>query len=180
MSIQDLFPNPRQKSNISLSLLVVTFVVWWFCKQLRTRSRPKMSALTWIKPFDTLILFLKQVFEKVDFQKKSADDNKAWKLAKHANRYLPITMVQACRTNSRPDIWEVVSFKLMLFSATYNLQQTTISNLAAFLEITIKVWYLMRIVCRQTILMKYHTLSFSKNGKRCRKMCRLLQSWFTL
>ena len=38
-------------------------------------------------------------------------------------------------------------------SATYNLQQTTISNFAAFSKITNKACYFMRIVCWQTILM---------------------------
>ena len=42
-------------------------------------------------------------------------------------------------------------------SATYNLQQTTISNFAAILKLSNKA-YFMRIVCWQTILMKYHTL----------------------
>ena len=49
-------------------------------------------------------------------------------------------------------------------SASYNLQQRTISNLAAFSKITNKAWYLMRIVCQQTILMKYHTLFLSPNA----------------
>ena len=34
----------------------------------------------------------------------------------------------------------------------------------------------MRIVCWQTILMKYHTLFFSKNRIDVAKICRLLQS----
>ena len=50
-------------------------------------------------------------------------------------------------------------------SATYNLQQTTISNFAAFSKITTKAWYFMRIVCLQTILMKYHSLFLSKIRK---------------
>ena len=43
----------------------------------------------------------------------------------------------------------------------YNLQQTTISSFAAFSKITNKEYYCMRIVCQQTILMKYHTLFYS-------------------
>ena len=53
-------------------------------------------------------------------------------------------------------------------SATYNLQQTTISNFAAFSKITnnLKAWYFLRTVGWQTILMKYHTLFlFPKFGK---------------
>ena len=43
-------------------------------------------------------------------------------------------------------------------SATYNLQQRTISNFAAFSKITNKACYFMRIV-------KYHTLFLSKIRK---------------
>ena len=48
------------------------------------------------------------------------------------------------------------------------LQQTTISNFAAFSKITNKAWCFMRIVCwqtKQTILMKYHALFLRKSGK---------------
>ena len=38
----------------------------------------------------------------------------------------------------------------------------------------------MRIVCEQTILMKYHTLFFFENWERWRKICHLLQSWLAL
>ena len=38
----------------------------------------------------------------------------------------------------------------------------------------------MRIVCWQTILMKYHTLIFFKNLDNSGKICRLLQSWLAL
>ena len=34
-----------------------------------------------------------------------------------------------------------------------------------FSNLTKQAWYFMRIVCWQTILMKYHTLFFSKNRK---------------
>ena len=45
-----------------------------FCK-VWTQIRPdKMSGLIWIQT-DTLV-FLKEFFEKVDFEKKSADDKK--------------------------------------------------------------------------------------------------------
>ena len=55
---------------------------------------------------------------------------------------------------------------LISLSATYNLQQTTIVNFAAFSKITNKAWYFMRIVCwQQMILMKYHTLFCRKLGK---------------
>ena len=37
-----------------------------------------------------------------------------------------------------------------------------------------------RLVCWQTILMKYHTLFFSKFSGRCSKICSLLQSWIAL
>ena len=35
-----------------------------------------MLGLIWIKLFDSLTLFLKEFFEKVDFKKKSADAKK--------------------------------------------------------------------------------------------------------
>ena len=56
------------------------------------------------------------------------------------------------------------------------MQQTTISNFAAFSKITYKA-YFMRIVCWQTILMEYHTLFFFE---RCCKICNLLQMWLAL
>ena len=43
--------------------------------------------------------------------------------------------------------------------------QATISKFAPFSKITNKAWYFMRIVCWQTILMKYHILFFQKLGK---------------
>ena len=45
----------------------------------------------------------------------------------------------------------------------------TISNFAAFSKITNKAWYFMRIVCCQTIHMKYHTLLLSKIRKNVAK-----------
>ena len=45
---------------------------------------------------------------------------------------------------------------------TYNLQQMTISNFAAFSKITDKAFF-MRILCSQMILMKYYTLFFFEN-----------------
>ena len=61
----------------------------------------------------------------------------------------------------------MTSFRIYInpLSATYNLQQMTILNFAAFSKITNKLWYFMRIVFWQTILMKYHTLFFRKLGK---------------
>ena len=58
-----------------------------------------------------------------------------------------------------------IKFMLNPLSANYYLQQTTISNLAAISKITNKACYFMRIVCWQTILMKYHTLFLSKTRK---------------
>ena len=44
-------------------------------KQVCTQIRPdKMSGLIWIHTVLTLMIFLKEIFEKVDFEKKSADD----------------------------------------------------------------------------------------------------------
>ena len=38
------------------------------CKQFETRSGSKL--------FDTMVVFMKEFFEKVDFEKKSEDDKK--------------------------------------------------------------------------------------------------------
>ena len=59
------------------------------------------------------------------------------------------------------------------------MQQKTFWNFATFSKITNKAWYFMRIVCRQTILKKFHTLFFW-NLERSRKICCLLQSWLAL
>ena len=76
-------------------------------------------------------------------------------------------------------------FALNMWSADYicciylkrqsRLQQTTnFSTSFRIFEKKNKVWYCMRIVCQQTILMKYHALFFFlKNGKIWN--CRLLQ-----
>ena len=37
------------------------------------RASNVLLGLTWIQTLDTLIVFLKEFFEKVDFEKKSAD-----------------------------------------------------------------------------------------------------------
>ena len=46
------------------------------CKQFGPRSGPtELRSWSGSKPFDTLIEFLKEFFEKVNFEKKVADDN---------------------------------------------------------------------------------------------------------
>ena len=72
---------------------------------------------------------------------------------------------QNCKMLSRPPILFLFSILLQIISAAYILQQTTISNFVAFSKITNKAWYFMRIVCWQTILMKYHPLFFSNIKK---------------
>ena len=48
-----------------------------FCKQFRTRSGPtKRQAQSGSKLFDTLMVFLKEFFEKVDFEKKQQTTKK--------------------------------------------------------------------------------------------------------
>ena len=46
------------------------------CKQFGPRSGSKL--------FDILIVFLKDFFQKVNFEKKTADDKKAGKITQHA------------------------------------------------------------------------------------------------
>ena len=49
------------------------------------------------------------------------------------------------------------------------------SNFTSFSKITNKAQYFMRIVCWQTILMKYCALFFFESIERCRKICCLPQ-----
>ena len=54
------------------------------CKQFGTRSEgTKHQAWSGSKLYDTLRVFLKYFYEKLDFQKKLADDKKAWKVTQH-------------------------------------------------------------------------------------------------
>ena len=54
-------------------------------KQFGPRSGP-MNCQAWSgsKLFDILMVFLKEIFQKVNFEKKSADDKKAWKITQYA------------------------------------------------------------------------------------------------
>ena len=56
-----------------------------FCKQFGPRPGPKEHQ-TWScsKLFDILIVFLKEIFQKVDFEKNSADDKRAGKISQGA------------------------------------------------------------------------------------------------
>ena len=67
-------PCPLQNSS-TLFPLVANFVVCWSPLQsIWTQIR----VVIWFKPFDTMIVFLKEFFEKMNFEKKvSADDNKS-------------------------------------------------------------------------------------------------------
>ena len=63
---------------LTLSLLAATFV---FCGYVSTQPGTIFGNRSgWTerqsKPFDTLIVFMKEFFEKVNFEKKAADDNK--------------------------------------------------------------------------------------------------------
>ena len=51
-----------------------------FCKQFGPRSGP-IESRPWSrsKQFDSLIVFMKEFFEKVNFEKKSVNDNKSMK-----------------------------------------------------------------------------------------------------
>ena len=56
-----------------------------FCKQVGPRSAPTQYQ-DWSRSdlFDTQMVFLKEFLEKVDFEKKSADDKNAWKITQGA------------------------------------------------------------------------------------------------
>ena len=67
-----------QRNTITLCLLVPSADT--FCKELGTRSGPtKCWAWSGSKLFDTLMIFLKEFFKNINFEKKSADDKKARK-----------------------------------------------------------------------------------------------------
>ena len=52
-----------------------------FCEQFGPRSGPtKCRAWSGSNLFDTLMVFLKEFFKKLDFEKKSADDQNPWKI----------------------------------------------------------------------------------------------------
>ena len=92
----------------------------------------------------------KNISKKLILKKKSADNKKAWKnypACKAVTLKAPIT------TAADDKFWDIFP----------NFRKN-------------RVWYFMRIVCWQTILMKYHALfvNFEKSGKILN--CRLLQS----
>ena len=53
-------------------LLIILQTVW-------TQIRTNRTSCSESEPLDTMIVFLKGVFENVNFEKKSADDNKSMK-----------------------------------------------------------------------------------------------------
>ena len=54
------------------------------CKQFVPLSEPTESQNKVFTYLLTLIMFVKDVFKKVNFEKKSADDNKSMKITQHA------------------------------------------------------------------------------------------------
>ena len=60
---------------ITFSLLTATDNL---CKQFKTWSGSKL--------FDTLVVFPKEFFEKVNFEKIQQSTTKTWKITKHAKR----------------------------------------------------------------------------------------------
>ena len=68
----------KEYIKLYLCMLVATFVVCWYdnvCKQFRPRSGPtEYRSWSGSKSFDTLIEFLNEFSEKVDFKKISADN----------------------------------------------------------------------------------------------------------
>ena len=72
--------------SFTLSLLVVTFVIWAdnLCKQFSSRSgRTKCRSGSGSKRFDTRIVFLKDLLKNINFEKKQTTI-KAWKITQHA------------------------------------------------------------------------------------------------
>ena len=67
----------------TLSLLAATANI--LCKQFGTRSGlTKCRAWYGSKLLDTLMIFKKNCFEKVNLKSTTADDKKAWKITQHA------------------------------------------------------------------------------------------------
>ena len=135
-----------------------------------------------------LLAFLKLTFSKTTLSGTLSECQKEWNkwvrcLAKLGSSFILKLMwhgiLNSYQYNPTTNNSVNLNLSLPILSgcATYNLQQTKISNLAAFSKITNKAWYFMRILCWQTFLMKYHTLFFRKLGKMLQN-CLLLQSWW--
>ena len=72
----------RKRHSLTLYLLVSSADK--FCKQFGPRLGPTTCrAWSGSKLFDALMVFLKEVFEQVDYE-KSADDKKTWTTTKDA------------------------------------------------------------------------------------------------
>ena len=77
----NLFHMLDKRYNFILTLFLLVAPADNFCKQLGPRSGPtKCRALSWSKLFDTLMVFLKESFEKVDFEKNQQTTKKHEKL----------------------------------------------------------------------------------------------------
>ena len=71
---------------LELTLYLLVSSAENLCKQFVPRPGPtKCPACSGSKLFDTRMVFPKEYFEKVDFDKNSADDKKSWKISQHAN-----------------------------------------------------------------------------------------------
>ena len=73
-------------SLLTLCLLMSSAVI--LCNQFGPRSGPKKH---WVwsgtRLFDTQMAFLKEIFEKINFEKKSAGAKKSWKNSEHAKSH---------------------------------------------------------------------------------------------
>ena len=63
----------------------------------------RTSVLILIRPFDTLIVFLKDALKKFILKKKSADDNKRIKLTQRARSYFGLLMCVYLLNKHMPD-----------------------------------------------------------------------------
>ena len=85
----------KNKTNTSYEFWCVMYTWWkssWFlssavnlCKQFGPRSgMTECRSWSGSKLFDTLIVFLKEIFEKVYFEKSQQSTAKSWKITRHA------------------------------------------------------------------------------------------------
>ena len=110
------FWNLQHMPSYSLTLCLLVSSADNLCKQFGTRSGlTKCRAWSGSKLFDSLVLvFLEEFFEKVDFEKKSADVKKAWKIYEEAKSSLLHMLTASRRHLSR---WLYFGLRLLVQTA---------------------------------------------------------------
>ena len=84
------------------------------CKQFESKSRPT-ERRSWpgFKLFDTLIMFLKEFFEKIIFEKKTADDKSMKNYQAELTYYCMIPWISVIQ--GPVQLYKLASYKINLF-----------------------------------------------------------------